>query len=50
MKDKAISALNWLKDRVWFGRESGSDFLGVFNVVYLRVGRYTVHVGIDRTA
>lgn len=50
MLDRLTAIVNWLRPRLWVGKEAGSDLFGWYNAVYLRVGRYVLHVGIDRDA
>ena len=50
MLSKLRSAWAFISSNVSLGREAGSDLYGWFNVVYIRVGGFTVHVGIDRNS
>lgn len=45
-KIKALWAI--LNPRISVGREAGADLYGWYNVVYLRVRGFVLHVGLSR--
>lgn len=46
--EKIKSILASLNPRISVGREAGSDLYGWYNVLYIRVRGFVLHIGLSR--